>query len=311
MSESDKSDSLDLEFESADEGENAADLSDLDVDEILNEKSESTSDKPQPAVASLVTQSVVSENKADEVKEVKPSDVKKTEVIVKPEIESKKVELDSKKVVEEPVIKKESKVSGWDDNWEDMEDDQQENESSPNNTIKTENKSSLVPSAERANPPLVSKSNPVKQEFIKREEPVIVQEKRVDHVLDKLASLDLTAKKQPSQQPPVQQSSSGWNWSSFGSNILSSAVNLTTQVLETVETKIVGAPDPAELAAHIAKSRSEMLMAQQQEQPSSDDRAGATAQEAKSDWDDEEWFSLPTISNQVYLNLFFIFKYFI
>jgi hypothetical protein len=184
--------------------------------------------------------------------------------------EIKSIEKSAKIEIEKP---KKVESSGWDDgNWDDLDDDN-ENESS---------EAQIVPSS------------------IKKEERNISSETKT--------SKDIQSTPEKSHFPTRSESSlvtnnqnqiesgnaSSWGWSKLGSNFLSSALTITAQiggsintVLESVEATI-GAPDPAELAAKIAKSNTVEL--ESQPEPLNEQ-----ASKFENDWsnDSQEWFTLP------------------
>ena len=97
---------------------------------------------------------------------------------------------------------------------------------------------------------------------------------------------------QPQPQPQQQQETGGfgWSWSKLGTNLLASAANITSQMIETVESTL-GAPDPTELAAKIAKDEAEKA-------------ALAETQKAEGGWEfenenDNDWFSMDKIASTV------------
>jgi hypothetical protein len=170
--------------------------------------------------------------------------------------------------------------SGWDNNWDDLDDDQDEEPAE----LKPVNKEKPKIPTSQSEPHIQSKAE------IKRVDTADDNLKNIDQVFERLAN-----------QPKQQSSGGGWNWTKLGSNLLSSAVNLTSQVLETVETTL-GAPDPAELAAQIAKTRSEDQLEEpeaKKEELKKEEKDVKTT--ITSDWDndDQEWFSLPKLANTV------------
>jgi hypothetical protein len=313
MSDS-ESDSLD--FESADEGgaQEDLELSDLDVDEILNEdendktlnnKENEVKKKKEELESKKLEENIKKEADLKNVEEKtelsNETDLDKTEkkaeidepvekIAEKPvesqadsKIESKKPAQDESSV-EEP--KKEA-VAGWDEaNWDDLDDSSHKSEEIVEKKI---NQNKYEPQIQREE----EKSTSIPQQ--KKSE-----EKNFQDLFSRLNKRDLVqAPKQPEtiqqqQQPP--KSSSGWNWSNFGTTLLSSAA----KVLETVETTL-GAPDPTELAAKIAKSQSEYQQLDQkgeisdQSEPQQNESLPTDKNnKIKSDWDNEdEWFSLP------------------
>lgn len=96
---------------------------------------------------------------------------------------------------------------------------------------------------------------------------------------------------QPQQQQQQQTGGFGWSsWSKLGTNLLASAANITSQMIETVESTL-GAPDPTELAAKIAKDEAEK-------------EALAETQKAEGGWEfenenDNDWFSMDKIASTV------------
>ncbi len=107
---------------------------------------------------------------------------------------------------------------------------------------------------------------------------------------------------------------SGWSWSSFGSivsNATSSVANVASQlgtglntVLETVE-QTIGAPDPVQLAIMAKNSKKELEEKNKDEQETENNEANDL-----NDWnnDDQEWFTINSIASKVKL---FIFKFII
>jgi hypothetical protein len=251
------------------------------------------------------------DNNSDAVrKEIVKTEKKATPVItteikqdeLKPELEDKLQEKIVKKIDElslnkvkpnlkhdevkkEPTAPAKKVVStGWDDNWDDLDENEDEKPAD------------LRPSvSEKPKQPIpTSKSVPniqPKSEF-QQQQRADDSHKSIDQVLQRLVD------------KPKQQSSSGWNWSQLGTSFITSAVNLTSHVLETVETTL-GAPDPAELAAQIAKSRSESQLEKSTASSSVKEDGGDEESKEKdvikSDWDNEEqeWFSLPQLANKV------------
>jgi len=314
MSDSDSS----LDFESADEGalnnNEEIDLSDLDLsdddDDFKSKKETPKSDEPSNKVETNVQQiiQVEVESSSNEPKHSNQSveTIVKSEQITKPHLEKKteKIDIDDPQKVETveenlrkpveseqtskteakevklieksavQVEKKPEKVasSGWDDsNWDDLDNDSEsenvsdEAQISPINQTKKEEKNA-------ANVTKLSKENTQeKPQLPTRSESNIASNNQVDSGSNTV--------------------SSAWGWSKFGSNFISSALNITAQIVESVEATI-GAPDPAELAAKIAKSNASELEAQAGES------AADQTSKFESDWnnDSQEWFTLPPLN---------------
>lgn len=98
------------------------------------------------------------------------------------------------------------------------------------------------------------------------------------------------------QQPqPQQQGGFGWSsWSKLGTNLLSSAATLTSQVIGTVEATL-GAPDPEELAAKIAKAEAE----QQKDATTADSNQKSSEGGWEFENDNNDWFSMDKIASTV------------
>ena len=102
---------------------------------------------------------------------------------------------------------------------------------------------------------------------------------------------------------------SGWSWSSFGSivsNATSSVANVASQlgtglntVLETVE-QTIGAPDPVQLAIQAKNTKKELEEQNEQEKQNTENKEANDF----NDWnnDDQEWFTINSIASKV--NLF-------
>lgn len=98
----------------------------------------------------------------------------------------------------------------------------------------------------------------------------------------------------------------GWGgWSKLGTNLLASAATITSQMIETVEATL-GAPDPSELAARIAKSQaaeaeSEPTAPKNDEHPAEQAQKGQQQQQ-QGGWEFEnesDWFSMDKIASTV------------
>lgn len=107
---------------------------------------------------------------------------------------------------------------------------------------------------------------------------------------------------QPQKQPQQQEQSSGWSWGKLGTNLLSSAATITMQMMETVEASL-GAPDPHELAARIAKSDEGQEEKTTAKEEHSKDENKPQSQANKDDWkfdnNDSDWFSINKIASTV------------
>jgi hypothetical protein len=104
---------------------------------------------------------------------------------------------------------------------------------------------------------------------------------------------------QPQQQKQQQQSS--WSWSKLGTNLISTAANLTSQMIETVEATL-GAPDPSELAAKIAKSQSEYQF--EEKKSNLDDEKPQSKDDNSWNFENEnEWFTINKIASTVRIYL--------
>lgn len=295
----------DLEFESADEGLKGEDI---DTDDLIEDEDDVVETKPkQPIVARVTeipkqneTSLPVAQDKKENIvdtKETKPAADVKTKA--KENVESQKkegwdadVELsdleDEQKEIPEiksvaraeqqktMVDEAKKEVSGWeaDADFSDIEDNKEEMPSS----IGTE-KTGWNVDADFSD--VEEEKNNKSGTKLAADEPK----------LKDIRNIGLF-----NQTEPKKQESSWSGWGSFGSNFLSTATSLTSQlnsgistVMETVEATI-GAPDPSQLAKLNLKE-SEALTAKKLEKNSE-----ATTQNdwIEEDQGEQEWFSMGT-----------------
>lgn len=270
----------DLEFESADEGQNEQELSDLDLDEILNE------DEPK----NLQDKTYIPFE--EPLKDPKSSEESKSELEIKNQ-EELKIELEIKSL-EEP-IKEDEKYATFE------EPKKEEVNEIPNLEAKT-NSDEYEPFDSQ---PQVEGDDEVEkmlQEMgLEDSKQNVLESKKEKSGWDdtEFSDIEEEDKKEKiperstkSQEEVKKPTGGGWSWSKFGSDFLTSAVSLTNQiggglntVLNTVEASL-GAPDPNELAVKIAKAQAEEEKVQEQDE------------KEKSDWDNDEaeWFTLPQLN---------------
>lgn len=297
------SESDNLEFESADEGQNEADLSDLDLDEILNEDDDENddakiskrpiesnkttpdnqessnrpedepnrienTDKTQLESESNVKTNVEEENKVSDHEELITIEEKKVQPEPEPEPEQKQ-EQEPAPEPEKPAVD-----NVWDEQDEDVDKmlndmnlDEGKNDE-PKETIAKVPESTAKTSAVVEQKPTSGwddtnfsdiddedESGQTKSDMSVKTAPATIKKEESKPRLEEEVKKPDEEKVAPKKETN-QSASSGWSWSKFSTNILSSAATLTSQVFETVEAHL-GAPDPTELAAKIAKSKSE------------------------------------------------------
>ena len=346
MSDSELSDNL--EFESADEGQvgEEGELSDLDLDEILNEdddKQRAVKSKPLPELAKTKEKDLTKSGTNVDDDKKKPPSSPKSETEGKKDLvvdEKKQKELERKPEKKDSVnFEKEAEKNAWDDSkLSDIDDD----DSNVSGVDREKMSADVLKNLESVK----IEEKPTKEEKDCKKEPEMnnLENKssdwddsrfsdiddnddvKDDSVVKQAATAAAAAaaavasqitKSSPkpsstienpslSSQVPVQSkqqqlTSTSWSWSKLGMNLISSAANLTSQVLETVETSL-GAPDPTELATKIAKSKSEYQVSEGEEKQKLNLSAAAQSKDdANWNFDNEnnEWFTINKITSTV------------
>lgn len=264
---------------------------DIPVEEPKPFKQNTTVEDDTPVEKSKKTEEVelVSKSKpVEEVNPVIPDSVK--EVKSEKSIEAINLVEKEPKWSEETKPQKEAAVSGWDDDadFSDFEDDLQPpiKDNKPKKELPIKQKAQEKGGWDNEDFSDIeddSVETKHKNEPLKKIDPIKTEVNKVQEI--KNLSFFNTDK------PKKQDESSSWgSWSSFGSNFISTASNLTNQlntgistVLESVEATI-GAPDPEELAK-LSKEEEEKTETQKKK-----------TTEGKNDWIEEdesqEWFSM-------------------
>jgi hypothetical protein len=353
------SESDNLEFESADEGHNDGDLSDLDLDEILNEDDDAAADESSKKKAqnktpddskkaTAPTAQLKNDSKSSDLEQTMttPNELSKEEDTVeqpqqaqaqeiiktsnatdtkttrndksadpKPDmdqVDKPKKEHGSTETKEAADIKQESadmkqESAGWAAQDDDV--DELINELNLEESHKEQPPKKVEQKAEPSGGWDDSRFSDIddadnddkdhdKQEVTTK--PVEKEKEIIENKQQALSSTTPSPPPPPSEPKKEQSQATGWSWSKFGTNILSSAATL----LETVESHL-GAPDPAELANRIAKSKSEYkieeeAVAASESDKSKDDSAATAVASGNENWnfeDQNDWFKFNKITS--------------
>lgn len=301
MSRSD-SDSLDEEFESADEGGikgEDIDLAELGLD---SDEEQETSKKPaDTTIHDKTSESNESNFEKDTSATEKINQTLKDETSEKPQNETQNEPKDTLKDfgcedddevnklleemnVNEPIVESETQKKST-----------QSTESQPKETKETSNVgwddtelSDLDDDDLNVDP---VKEEQIKAQLAQSQAAVVSSSKSVDAI-----------RQIENEETKMKPSSSGWGWaSSFLSTATFSVANVASQlgtgfntVLETVEATI-GAPDPVQLALAVKKSKEEQEGEDKEEIPRE------TNEKDFNDWsnDDQEWFTINSLASKV------------